>query len=106
MIYVHRAVYERYVGPIPPGLEIDHLCRVRNCVNPAHLEAVTRGENVRRQMAVITHCPQGHEYTTANTRVGRDRKRGCRRCDSDKKWLKRNPGEPLDSPRRRGAYIS
>lgn len=44
----HRAFYEHHVGPIPPGLTIDHLCCVRRCVNPAHLEPVTRGENARR----------------------------------------------------------
>ena len=44
----HRVSYRTWVGPIPPGLELDHLCRVRHCVNPAHLEAVTRQENVLR----------------------------------------------------------
>lgn len=44
----HRWSYMLYVGPIPAGLHVDHLCMVRNCVNPAHLEAVTRQENVRR----------------------------------------------------------
>jgi len=47
----HRVSYETFVGPIPEGLEIDHLCRVRHCVNPGHLEAVTRSVNLRRQMA-------------------------------------------------------
>jgi hypothetical protein len=47
----HRWYYERYVGPIPAGLEIDHLCRKRACVNPAHLEPVTREENIRRGAA-------------------------------------------------------
>ncbi len=44
----HRALYEALVGPIPAGMELDHLCRVRSCVNPAHLEPVTRRENLRR----------------------------------------------------------
>lgn len=49
----HRVAYEMFVGPIPEGLEIDHLCRVRNCVNPAHLEPVTHAENVRRAMKKV-----------------------------------------------------
>ena len=47
----HRLVYEREVGPIPDGLEIDHLCREKACLNPAHLEVVSRGENIRRSGA-------------------------------------------------------
>jgi hypothetical protein len=46
--YVHRIAYEELVGPIPPGWTIDHLCRVKRCVNPAHLEPCTRAENARR----------------------------------------------------------
>ncbi len=49
MVLAHRWAYERFTGPIPAGLELDHLCRVRHCVNPAHLEPVTRSENRRRQ---------------------------------------------------------
>lgn len=75
----HRVAYELLVGPIPEGLTIDHLCRVRNCVNPAHLEPVTFAENVRRGAAAITHCPHGHEYTEANTLHQRGR-RNCRTC--------------------------
>lgn len=48
---VHRVAYEMFVGPIPAGLEIDHLCRVRHCASPAHLEPVTRAENNRRMHA-------------------------------------------------------
>lgn len=77
----HRAVYELLVGPIPDGLTLDHLCRVRHCVNPAHLEPVTRGENVRRgEPAQRTHCPLGHEYNAANTYYRPSGARVCRHC--------------------------
>ena len=86
--YGHRLVYEWMVGPVPDGLELDHLCRVRHCVNPAHLEAVTRRENMVRGLTFIaaqvqrTHCPQGHPYSPENTRVNRG-KRQCRTCDRE-----------------------
>jgi hypothetical protein len=56
----HRLAYEEAYGPIPAGLHIDHLCRVRNCINPEHLEAVTQAENNRRAAATRTHCQRGH----------------------------------------------
>jgi HNH endonuclease len=67
-VRAHRLAYELTIGPIPDGLELDHLCRVRNCVNPAHLEPVTHAENMRRAVSAwaITHCPAGHEYTPDN----------------------------------------
>jgi hypothetical protein len=75
-----RVFYEDHIGPIPDGLVIDHLCRVRPCVNPAHLEPVTNAENLRRGFAVITHCPKGHPYDEINTRKANG-KRHCRACD-------------------------
>lgn len=58
----HRRSWEIFVGGIPKGLEIDHLCRVRNCVNPYHLEPVTKLENARRRTVLKTHCKLGHPY--------------------------------------------
>lgn len=84
----HRWSYERDKGPIPPELEIDHLCRVKCCVNPDHLEAVTHSVNISRtdspakgrafQLAK-THCPQGHPYSGDNLYVYKNI-RGCRAC--------------------------
>lgn len=80
-VMAHRWAYEQVVGPIPDGYDIDHLCRVRACVNPKHLEPVTRAENIRRAAVLKTHCPAGHEYTDENTyiRPGTTH-RTCRTC--------------------------
>lgn len=77
----HRVAYTVFVGDIPAGLEIDHLCRNRLCVNPLHLEPVTRSENHKRKPP-RTHCFRGHEFTEENTimrpgRIGRL----CRECN-------------------------
>lgn len=83
----HRWAYEFCVGPIPAGLTLDHLCRVRHCVNPGHLEPVTRSENVLRgigtpaQNARKTHCLRGHLFDAANTYISRKGHRRCRTCD-------------------------
>jgi hypothetical protein len=78
----HRFAYELLIGPIPAGLVIDHLCRNRACVNPAHMEPVTPLENQRRGIhgnSKKTHCPQGHPYDDGNTYRYRGR-RICKAC--------------------------
>ncbi len=75
----HRVAYEALVGRIPPGLHIDHLCRTRRCVNPAHLEPVTTQENTRRGRDSRTACRAGHAYTERTIYMYRGR-RMCREC--------------------------
>ena len=77
----HRVCYESFVGPIPEGLDLDHKCRQRHCVNPDHLEPVTRSENLRRsplmaRWAHKTSCPKGHPYDGVDSRKARI----CRQC--------------------------
>lgn len=76
----HRLIYMLVNGPIPDGLTIDHLCHVRHCVRPSHLEAVTTTVNTTRAKARQTHCLRGHEYTDADTYVGPTGARRCRVC--------------------------
>lgn len=84
-VYAHRWAYENLIGPFLQGLEPDHLCRFPPCVNPAHIEPVTRRENLLRGdnwESRKTHCPQGHPYNAANTRHYRGR-RYCRTCNRE-----------------------
>lgn len=95
-IGAHRLAWILANGRVPRGLDIDHLCRVRCCVNPDHLQAVTRSENLRRGLtgksgATIgntnktkTHCPNGHEYIGWNLYVSRDGHRDCNTCQRER----------------------
>ena len=82
----HRVIFRLLRGAIPDGTEIDHLCRVRNCVNPAHLETVPHRTNMRRSETVMgenarkTQCKRGHEFDDHNTRVTPTGARQCRKC--------------------------
>lgn len=74
----HRWSYEFFYGPIEAGLHIDHLCEVKLCVNPVHLEAVTRSVNLSR--AAEAFCKNGHPRTEANTRIWSSGRGVCRYC--------------------------
>lgn len=101
--YAHRWLWLTLVGPLPDGLELDHLCKVRRCVNPDHLEPVTHAENLRRARAAITasrrmapkrtHCTEGHALTPDNTLhyPERGNERICRICHAvrAKSWRER-----------------
>jgi|HubBroStandDraft_6_1064221.scaffolds.fasta_scaffold00134_11 hypothetical protein len=92
----HRVLYEHINGPVPDGLGLDHLCRVRACVNPAHLEPVTNQENQHRGFGVVginarkTHCIRGHEFTGNNLIIRPNGWRACRTCDLRKQKNRRD----------------
>ena len=84
--YAHRWAYQRWNGEIPPGTEIDHLCRNRRCVNPEHLRCITHRENmlagdtIASRNAAKTRCKRGHEFTVENTGRTNGNGRSCRTC--------------------------
>lgn len=105
----HRFSYELFIDKIPDGLTIDHLCRIRNCVNPDHLEVVTTKENILRGNcpAAIhsrkTHCQNGHKFTSDNTYI-QPNGRGCLKClrEYQRKYqlqLRRSKGIGFERPR-------
>src|SRR5688500_2119127 len=87
LVRAHRWAYEHFVGPVPDALELDHSCCNPACVNPEHLRPVTHRANMMRGSGAAaenhrkTHCPQGHEYTQANTYVSPRGWRKCRACN-------------------------
>lgn len=90
MWLAHRWGYEYFRHPIADGLQLDHLCRVRSCVNPFHLRPVTTRENllapgslaIPKKHAMITHCPRGHSYSGLNLWLHPSGSRRCRECHS------------------------
>lgn len=106
----HRASYKLFAGPIPDGLTIDHLCSVRACVRPDHLEAVTLLENLRRARVWEagaafqrdkTHCANGHSYSGDNLRICKDGKRACRTCAREQMAARRERQRAENPPRPR-----
>ena len=100
-LYSHRVSYEICFGKIPKGLLVDHKCRNRACINPAHMDIVTPKENVQRGLrgSLITSCPAGHKYNFENTLYRKYRNNGqhrrCKKCHSDrerkaKRWAKKS----------------
>ena len=105
----HRWSYAYFVGPIPDGYEVDHLCKSRACCNPEHLEAITMEENRRRQKESKTHCAQGHEFSPDNTTYWTDtegykirRCIACSRASSLRQYAK-DPARYAAEARRRRA---
>jgi len=91
LMLAHRYSYTTLVGPVPDGLDLDHLCRNRRCVRPDHLEPVTHRENLLRspltwaaRRSAQTHCVHGHEFTPENTFRQHHGTRGCRTCRNRK----------------------
>lgn len=81
----HRVSYETFVAPIPDEMVIDHLCSVRHCINPSHLEPVTPSQNTLRGKGVLvnknkTHCSRGHAFTSENTVIRNNGWRICASC--------------------------
>lgn len=104
-VRAHRLSYRCLIGPIPDDLVLDHKCRVRSCVNPAHLEAVTVGENIRRGLTgninrVKIACPKGHIYSGVD---GRGR-RQCKVCHAEREKQRYRSNPEIGRAYQRRAY--
>lgn len=109
-VSTHRFAYEVFIGPIPAGKELDHLCRVRACCNPGHLEPVTDRENWERGLApsvanaAKTHCKYGHPLAGDNLIVRQNGHRQCLTCNREKvrEWRRKTEakGAPRDEKNR------
>jgi len=105
-VVAHRWAWQSEHGPIPVGLQLDHLCRRPSCVRPSHLEPVTPRVNVMRSASFVasnarkTHCPSGHPYDTVNTLLNRRGARVCRTClrASFTTWYRRTSAEQNSTP--------
>lgn len=102
IVPAHRVSYEMEKGPVPDGLQLDHLCRVRECVRPLHLEPVTPGENIRRAYAAATHCRNGHPKTPETTVFKSDGSPRCAICKRGQEIRRR----ARESNRRSGHVMS
>lgn len=95
MVLTHRVAWEHKHGSVPDGLELDHTCKIRHCVNVRHLRAVTHRKNMETATfgwrRYLTHCKHGHEFTESNTYVRKNGTRACKACGRERKMEGRKP---------------
>ena len=105
MCGAHRVSYEMFTGPLIDELEMDHICENRGCINPAHIQQISHGDNIRNgarwRHKKDNHCIHGHKYTEENTQIradGRKRCATCRRSQArERTGIKRNAQDEMDS---------